>query len=1025
MPTPFEFAYSNLNPLQKKAVDTIDGPVMVVAGPGTGKTQVLTIRIANILKKTDTSPGSILALTFTESGAHTMRERLIQFIGTDAYKVRIETFHAFCDDVIRNYPEFFPLPMNSQPLSDIEKFQIFEHLLQTLPLTQLRTINSPFHYIKPLMKTISDLKREGLTIERYLELVQEEQSMFDDEKESLKKTALTKRQKEISKMEEIGLVFQRYQELLTERRRYDFDDMICFVVSAFQESEELLAAYQERFLYILVDEYQDTNAAQNRVVDLLASYWGDEANLCVVGDPHQSIYRFQGASLENTLGFLHRYPAAEVITLSYGYRSPQQIYDAASAVIQHNPKIGGSTLWHQLSESTLEKLSDDLSKPLRSQKEVGKTAVIHLAGLPSQQHEQLYLLESVQSLIEKGVDAQNIAILYRNNADGVELQEIFQKYGIPVAIQQKQNVLESATIQRLLQMLQAILDLRNGEESKELAQLLFAPWWQLDRLIVMKLLRAAGKTNMSAYERVQAGYVELIKLQETKDLTPLDFETVKDFFDRFVGWGAHEPNEIFCVWLETLIQESGFLSWVEKQPERLVLLEEVNGLLRFIRQLGTGDDSLNLERFLDIVKTMEFHNLAIPVDLSMLENVGVTFSTVHKAKGQEWDYVFVMHCIDGKWGNARGGRSLPMPTGVLEFDKKAPDSETDDDRRLFYVALTRARKEVSVSYPKAVQSGQTTKQTLESIFIHEVPAELIHDDEREFSEDQLTDFLVHTVQPAPELNWAEKEREWLKGIVADMPISVSALNVYLRSPEEFLEKFIFKVPERPDARLGYGTAIHAALESIYRSWQETQTIPSEDEVFGHFKKVLEQQQLPREEFGLRLERGYEVLRAYLQRPIQESQPYFLEKFFGYGVNTTMLGDIRLTGRIDRADWIDQAAKSVRVFDYKTGRSKTINEIDGKVGTADFSERELALPEAVRGPLKRQLLFYKLLLDLDASFTGEVMTGVFEFVEPDRDGKVVNRELALYNEDVEALKALIIEVTAEIRNLVFLTSTTSN
>ena len=1024
MPTPFEKTYANLNPLQKKAVDTIDGPVMVVAGPGTGKTQVLTIRIANILRKTDTSPSSILALTFTESGAHTMRERLIQFIGTDAYKVRIETFHAFCDDVIRNYPEYFPIPLNSQPLSDIEKFQLFEHLLQTLPLTSLRTINSPFHYIKPLMKTISDLKREGLSVEEYQKLVAEELEVFESEKAALKKTALTKRQKEVEKMAEVGLVFQRYQELLTERRRYDYDDMICLVVSAFQESADLLAEYQERFLYTLVDEYQDTNAAQNKVVDLLASYWGEAANLCVVGDPHQSIYRFQGASLENTLGFLNRYPTAEVITLSYGYRSPQQIYDAASAVIQNNPRLDQIVKPQAISAETLATLSEDLSKPLRSQHHHQQKLPIQVAGLPSEQHQQLFILERVKALLAQGVEPDQIAVLYRNNVDGTELYEVFQKNGISVAVQQKQNVLESAVIQQLIDLLQVLVDLRNGAESGELARLLFAPWWQLDRLVVMKVLRAAGKTNMSVYQRVQAGYVELIKLSETADITPLDFETLNDFFERLMKWAASEPQQVFCVWLETVIQESGFLKWIEAQPNRLILLEEVNGLLRFIRQLGANEEQLTLERFLEVVATMQQHQLAVPVDLTLLEDVGVAFSTVHKAKGQEWEYVFLISCVDGKWGNAKGGRSLPMPAGVLQFDTKNSDSATEDDRRLFYVALTRAKKEIVFSYPKTTQSGQNTKQTLESLFIHEIPVELRAVIDSEFTETDLTEFLVQAVQPTPLLDWAERERQWLRQITAEMPISVTAINTYLRSPAEFLARYILKVPQRPDARLGYGTAIHAALEKIYRGWQAEQIVPSEAEVLAHFTSVLEKQQLPREEFQLRRERGYLVLRQYLERPIHESQPFFLEKFFGYGQSTTMLGDIRLTGRIDRADWVDQALKTIKVFDYKTGGAKTINEINGKVGTTDYSERELALPEAIRGPLKRQLLFYKLLLELDNSFPGEVVAGVFEFVEPDRDGKYTTRQLDLLQEDVDALKALIIEVTTEIRDLQFLTSKSS-
>jgi len=1024
MVTPFELAYTKLNPLQKQAVDTIDGPLMIIAGPGTGKTQVLTIRIANILKQTDTSPQSILALTFTESGAHTMRQRLIQFLGTDAYRVRIETFHAFCDDVIRNHPEYFPIQVNSQPLSDIEKFQIFEHLLQTLPLTHLRTINSPFHYLKLLMKTVSDLKRESITVEGYQTLLEQEKVAFENEKSELKKTALLKREKEVAKMEEIGIVFEKYQELLTHRHRYDYDDMICFVVEGFQHSAELLAEYQERFLYILVDEYQDTNAAQNKVVDLLASYWGESANLCVVGDPHQSIYRFQGASLENTMGFLHRYSAAEVITLQQGYRCPQPIYDSAAAVIQHNPKLEDVIKVHQLSPQAVHALSESLSNALQSQKKSGP-GKIQLAALSSEQHEQLYIVEAVQQLLGHGVSPADIAILYRNNADGVELQEVFAKYGIPVSVEHKQDALQSQAVTQLLLLLEAILAIRRGEEAPTLGELLFAPWLLLDRLMTMKLLRAAGKTKMSIYERMQLGYPELIKLQETADVTPLDFETYQAFFDRLVLWSTQETQTPFCYWLEGVLQSSGYLDWASGQPDRLILLEQVNGLLRFVRQLGANQSTLNLERFLEIIATMREHNLPVPVDLSVLKEEGVTFSTTHKAKGQEWEYVFLIQCVDGKWGNSKGGRSLPLPSGVLRFDLQASTSQIDDDRRLFYVALTRAKQQFLMSYPENVSSGQNTKPVLGSIFIEEVPKELV--EKKIFTADQekMVVFLEKILPPAPLTQWSALEKTWLKELTLEMPLSVSALNTYLHDPKEFFKKYILKVPEAPDARLGYGTAMHAALEKVYRSWMDAQQLPVKEDVLENFKRTLEQQRLPSEEFTIRLQRGYEVLTAYLDRPIQESQPIFLEKFFGYGSSTTLLGDIRLTGRIDRADWIDPSLKTVRVFDYKTGRGKTVNEIDGKVGTSEYSERELSLPEPIRGALKRQLLFYKVLLQLDSNFKGSVSAGVFEFVEPDRDGKYITRELPLFDEDVELLKDLIKTVAAEIRDLHFLTSTTSN
>lgn len=1027
MSTAFATAYRQLNPDQKTAVDQLDGPVMVIAGPGTGKTQVLTIRIANILQQTDTPPGSILALTFTESGAQTMRRRLIQFIGTAAYRVRIETFHAFCDDVIRSHPECFPLPLNSEPLSDIEKFQLFEQLLQTLPLTQLRTANSPFHYLKPLIKAISDLKREGITPDRYRELVEAEEATLAAEAAELKKTALSQRQRQLGKMQEIGLVFASYQELLRQRKRYDYDDMIGFVVGGFQQQPELLAEYQERFLYILVDEYQDTNAAQNTVVDLLASYWGEAANVCVVGDPHQSIFRFQGASLENTLGFLHRYPTAKLVTLRQAYRSPQAIYDAAAAVISHNPGLGTGWGNAQFTNEKVVALEQSLNRPLESQSGLAAKSpsvplpAIRWAKLPSDQHEQLWLVTEVQSLLQQGVDPTEIAILYRNNQDSVLLQETFAKYGLPVAAERQSDALASDTVQQVRLLLETLARLRDGRESQELAQLLLAPWTGLARLPVMQLLRLAGQRRQSAYQLLQAGYQELVAVGQGASLAESDFLVIADWLQRLLNWSAEEASRPLCHWLETLLDQTGFLQWIQAQPDKLLRLEELAAFTRFVRQFGQEQPSCHLEELLAVLATMTEHHLTVPVDLTAFQEVGVTFSTVHKAKGQEWHYVFVIQCLDGRWGNSRAGRSLPLPAGILEYDRQAPESSLDDDRRLFYVALTRARQQVTISSAESTLKGQQTKVQLESQFVHEVPAELLTVINVNLTPAALAEFLRRTTQPVTERNWKGVEQEWMRQVLTDWPLSLSALNSYLRDPGAFLLKYILKVPELPDANLGFGTAVHAALEGLYRRWLERQTWPSEAELFAQFTQALRREQLPPDEFDRHHQRGVRLLQQYLQRPLTETKPLFVERKFGYGQHTTMLGDIRLTGRIDRADWLDQAAGTIQVVDYKTGRSRTLNEITGKVGTEDYSARELALPEPVRGAWKRQLLFYKLLLELDPSHTGQVVSGVFEYVEPDRDGKVVARRLPLLDDEVAVLKELILEVMTEIRQLRFLTS----
>ncbi len=986
----FESAYAALNSQQKIAVDTLEGPVMVLAGPGTGKTQILAARIANILRKTDTNPYNILALTFTESAAKNMRERLIQLIGPTAYAVHVQTFHAFCEEVIRSYPEFFPINRESQVLSDLERYELMEELLQSPRLKALRTVNSPFHYLKAVIKAISDLKREGVTVKKFDILVAAEEAKFETQKADLRKTELLRRQRALEKQKELALIYTQYQEELQKRLRYDYDDMITLVTEAFQKEESLLLDYQEKLTYFLVDEYQDTNTVQNTVVDLLASFWGERANIFVVGDPHQSIYRFQGASLENTMNFIERYSTATVITLETGYRCPQAVYDVAAEIIHSE------------------------SGPLHSIHSDGEKVQVYKAA--TSPLETIFIAEEIQSLIKKGVKPSEVAVLYRNNADAVELQTALSKWQIPYAVDGGNDVLHSEVVLQFLTLCKVIADIGTATEGHELFEVMSYPWLHLDHAVVIAVARAAGKTNMSLFERITKGYVNLSKLQFCEQITAIDFAIIEDFMNKLQVWVQQDAELPFPLWFETILTESGFLDWVLAQPEKILFLHQINALFREVKNFAQQDHQMNLQRFLQRIEVMRQHGIQIASEEVKQSEETVTLSTVHKAKGQEWEYVFLAKCIDGKWGNTRMPTELPLPEGILQHQHQdvTREDRDDDDRRLFYVALTRAKKRFTVSYPEAV---------IGSMFIEEIPENLKVIVNKPELQDNSDEHLQKLLQPAPPRLVGQSEEVFFKKVVSDFSLSVSSLNTYLRSPEDFVENVLLKVPRAKEPFMAFGTAVHTALEKMFRSFEENKKYPDADLVLDTFEAALKREVLAENEFELRLEYGRQMLSQYIQHYAYDMKevphPVFIERFFGGNWSKAMLGDISLTGRVDRIDLIDAEKKLGRVIDYKTGRARTINEIEGKVATAEFSERELQLPENIRGPYKRQLLFYKLLTHLDHTFPLTITEGMFDFVEPDRDGKFVRRHFALLDEDVETLKELIQEVISEIRDLRFL------
>ena len=346
----FSKYYNALNPEQKRAVDTIEGPVMVIAGPGTGKTQILGARIGKILLETDTDPQNILCLTYTDAGAIAMRRRLISFIGPDAYKVNIYTFHAFCNEIIQDNLSLFE--KNSlDPISELEQIQLLRELVDGFPQNHpLKRYRSDAYYeVKNLRSLFSTMKREGYTpafiegkINEYLsDIPTREEFIYKKngpgyKKGDPKKADLELEQAHMEKLRAAIHEFDRFQRLMHIRERYDYDDMINWVIRAFTENEDLLRRYQEKYQYILVDEYQDTSGTQNKVVELLINYW-DKPNVFVVGDDDQSIYRFQGASEDNMLDFANRYTKDLLkVVLTHNYRSTQPILDISKQLISRN-----------------------------------------------------------------------------------------------------------------------------------------------------------------------------------------------------------------------------------------------------------------------------------------------------------------------------------------------------------------------------------------------------------------------------------------------------------------------------------------------------------------------------------------------------------------------------------------------------------------------------------------------------------------------------------------------------------------
>lgn len=1003
----FQTLYAQLNPQQKEAVDNIEGPLMVLAGPGTGKTQIIAMRIANILRQTQMEPHNILCLTFTESGVVAMRKRLLQIIGTAAYHVRIHTFHSFCNEVIREHPEEFLFSRELEALTDIERLQLFQKLIDELSGTSpLKPFGAPYFYLNSLISAIQDLKRENINpqeLSQKLELsknfLKEHEATFEEFistharqiteehiqalpnfpiKEAYSPTDSKARTKfkndtkkwwnslksQLPKQQELAEIYQNYQAKLKAKGRYDYEDMVLFVVQKFQENPSLLAHYQEQFQYILVDEYQDTNGAQNEVVRLLASFY-QNPNLFVVGDDKQSIYRFQGASLENILYFHELYKKdLKLVSLKENYRSTQNILDASQALIDQNK--------HNL----LAKLPS--TKQNLNSNSQNQNIQIQIQEYGHTREENYALAKQIQSLIKAGTKPSEIALLYRRHRDILDVMDLFLKLEIPFRLEAGFNILEDPQINQLITLLKFLHEPHNEQR---LFHTLHFDFLNFDRLAIAKLTRAAHDQRSSLFTLITESELG---------------EPFRPFMENTLKWQHKLENSTFTQAFDTILQESNFLNHLTQQPDKLEALNRLNSLYDQFKQWNRNQHELTLTQVLEHLKLLQDNNLALKEHELQTQKDAVRLMTAHKSKGLEFEQVFIIKCVDKTWGNPRKIQILKLPDGLLKKDTQAHQIN-EDERRLFYVAMTRAKKQVTLSYSN---KNEQDRDQVPSLFLQEIPEQLTSKVLTNL-ETEAQNHLELLFQTPPAQDYSQAEKDYVKSLLQDYKLSVTHLNNYLKCPKLFFYRNILRVPSAKNKHMAFGTAIHEALKDFSLEHKHT-GLPSQDFLVQRFERHLKREVLSQQEFRGSLDLGTQELQDYYNHYQNSFQANTLPEydFKSHGVN---LNGIPLTGKLDKIEILNEEQKTVNVVDYKTGNPDSKSK-DLKPG----------------GDYHRQIAFYKLLCDLSPQFPYEMVSGEIDFIQRSKKENTFKRaHITLSPEDLERTKTEIQSVYEDIQSLAFL------
>ncbi len=1066
--------YARLNAAQKQAVDLIDGPLMVVAGPGTGKTQLLSMRVANILRKTDVSAGNILCLTFTESGAANMTARMAELFGPDAYRVAVHTFHSFGSEIINHHGQYFYNGANFSAADDITSREILEEILRELPHSSPLSsqMNGQFTYLGDVATAISALKKSGLTPDEAHQVLRQNAAFdtfatpilrkvftdriskstidlarrtFDDLKnydetkldfatepplsqllsasleraivdaETSDKTApltmwkkswLSKNdageivltdEKLCEKLIEVTDVYDKYLRKMTTESMYDFDDMILRVTHALEIFPELKYDLQEQFQYILVDEFQDTNDAQMRLLRALTDY-DARPNVMVVGDDDQAIFRFQGADISNIQTFSQSYKDVKTVVLTENYRSAKPVLDVATHVIsQADERL-----------ATLADINKTLTVNVKNtDAEVSQITADDAGG------ECNFVATEIAQNIADGAAPESIAVIARRHADLANLLPFLTAKNVAVDYEREMDVLASPPIEQLeivARIVQYIAASMPVEADELLPRMLAFPAWQISPRKIWELSLDARKSHKSwletmlTFDESTTGIAEwLIRMAAESQNEPLEV-MIDHLFGRDDQIADdNTDDEPFSSQKSTFVSplKSYFFATenLAKSPEiYLEFLSDISTLRRITRDYHPERKQL-LADFIGLIDTYRDMGQTIRTTRKFQTGGRVQLLTAHKAKGLEFDTVYVINASSQNWGEKSRSRG-----SLIKFPRNMPfvlSGDSNDERiRLLFVALTRAKRRLVISMHAANDAGKEMLP-LEYLLDAKLSAKTLQS-----ATIAESTFNLETAWHAPITAIAGDMRELLAETLARYKLSATHLNNFIDvadgGPQKWLMQNLLRFPQAKSPAAAFGTAIHAALQRAHLHLSATGNLKPLEDVLGDFANVLGIESMTDRDYDFYHQKGIDVLSVFYDQRAETFAPeQIVERNFGS--ENIVVDGARLSGAVDLIQ-VDRETKTIRVTDYKTGKAAKSWH-----GRTDWEKIKLR-------KYRQQLMFYKLLIEQSREFTGYCVTsGVLEFVEP-VGGEIVQLEMTYDDAEMTEFRKLIVAVWAKIQSL---------
>lgn len=878
--TAAEEILKGLNPGQEEAVLHGEGPLLVVAGAGTGKTTVLTRRVAHLIASRKAAPSEILALTFTDKAASEMEIRVDRLVPYGFVDVHVSTFHAFGDKLLREFALDLGLIPDFRVLTQGEAAVFLKRHLFDLPLNKLRPLGNPSKHAEALLAHISRLKDEDIPPEKYLEMVSRklESAPTPEEKDHWER------------YQEAALAYARYEEIKSQEGFLDFGDQVTLTLKLLRSSPQTLKKVQERFKYVLVDEFQDTNHSQFQLVQLLAQ---GRRNVTVVGDDDQGIYRFRGASLANILNFLEVYPEAKVISITENYRSTQTILDNAYRLIRYNDP------------DRLE-VRRQISKQLRAQGVAGSRA--RLFNFRLQEEEADFVARRIKEEVEsKKRGFGDYSILVRSNDAARPYLESLNYFQIPWSFSAETQIMRSPYIKTLVSFLKVMAD---PYDSSFLFHLATSSYYALTPAELAPLNHESRISNLPLFEMISHPdkHQELFNrvseeaLQKIRKLRA----DLKEFLDLSV-------KESTGRLLYRFLERHGVLSDLARSESWEDVLK-AKTLAKFFGILKRFSEMNLLDHPRAFVEDIESILEGESAEVEGLEEDRVHVLTVHKAKGLEFPVVFMVHLVEDQFPARKRGQFLPIPE---EAQSSLMDTHVAEERRLFYVGMTRAKTELYLSWAM----GSSKRARRPSRFILEAlggPKEMLE--------------VSSSVTPIEAIELASRASSSPVSVKSDslstpigseeeIQLSAYAIDDYLTCPYKYKLSHVLRVPVTSHHSVVYGSAVHEAIKAFNTAKLQDRKF-SLKEMLGIFERAWVSEGFQsREHEEKRFEQGKKVLERFYKENKNRPAPKAVEEEFKF-----YLGRNRIVGRFDA---IEEREEGPAVVDYKTSEVEEQEKADKK------------------------------------------------------------------------------------------------